>query len=143
MKTQLFENEKIITESEGETIILTNRRICQSTSTYGKSHTISIHLEKISSIESSYQSSPNTLIAGIIGMGAGVLYTLKGQESTGVASFFVGIILLAAYLITRRHTIRITSDGGTSIKFNTEGMNNEKILAFINQVEQAKGELKN
>jgi lipopolysaccharide export LptBFGC system permease protein LptF len=134
---ELFDNEKLITNSKDNQIVLTSKRIRQTEK--GKDIT-SIMLEKISSVEVKYQSFFLILLAGILVIIAGILM-LVTKEDTAIFTIVGGAVLILFYFLTRKHTISISSDGGAKIVFVTQGMNNETVLEFVHQVELAKMEI--
>jgi hypothetical protein len=138
----LFEGEVFITMSDNKKVVLTNRRLRLNNSTrFGRSHIISIMLEKISSIEIHYRSWPLFLLAGIglvlIGLAAGT----QNQGEAMMAAMLLGLVFIAVYLLTRKHIVTIASDGGAKIHFHTKGMKRASLMEFINKIENAKSKL--
>lgn len=120
-----LENETLITESNNRQILLTTHRLRYHQSISKNSNFTSIMLDKISSIELTYHSNIWLLIIGIL--------TLP---------FLIGIILIILFFTTKKHIVRITPDGGTSIVFETKGMKRDFLEDFINKVEDASIKLK-
>ncbi len=85
----------------------------------------SIMLDKISSIELTYQSNIWLLIIGIL-----------------TIPIIVGIILIILFFTTKRHVVSIIPDGGKPIVFETRGMKRDYLEDFINKVEDASMKLK-
>lgn len=133
----LLPGEQIITQSDTNTVILTNLRVRYSDKQFGKAHIISIMLTKISSIEVKYQSSIVTLVLAIIGFVVALFGLYSNDSALTVYGFFAGGVLIAWYIGTRTHALTITSDGGKEILFHTKEMKHETVLSFMNQVEQA------
>jgi len=128
---KLLPNEEKLITSDNNNIVLTNYRIQMTDSEWGQSFSISIFLENISSIEIKYKSSIILLILGAI-CAIGSIY-LKNPEG-----FIICAILFAAYWFTRKHIISISSDGGSSLSFLVQGMDDEKINDFVHNVSLAK-----
>ncbi|MBI3134034.1 MAG: hypothetical protein HYZ14_05095 [Bacteroidetes bacterium] len=139
-KEHLVENEELITQSDDQLICLTTKRIRYTSKSWGKSYLVSIHLEKISSIEVRYKSWVIILLIGIL-LGAASLFVsmqFYSGEDIMVAGLGLSFLCILTYFMTRKHVVTISSDGGASINFYTRGMKDEKLLEFINKVEQAK-----
>lgn len=122
---ELLENENIITESANKQVMLTSYRIRFRDSISKKSNFTSIMLDKISSIGVTYQSNVWLLIIGIL-----------------TIPIFVGVILIILFFISRKHVVSISSDGGSSIVFETKGMKREFLEEFIDKIENASIKLK-
>lgn len=135
----LFEYEKVITESGNKEVILTTHRIRHEVSNWGHTHMVSIPLEKISSIEVRYSSWLILLLAGMVSLLMGA-FVAGGDynEQQAQALLIVGVVLIVVYILTRKHVITISSDGGAKINFATKGMNREMVMKFIDKVEEAK-----
>ena len=134
----LLENEKIITQSGNYVVTLTNKRVRYDDTSAGRSHLVSILLDKVSSIEVHYKSILLLLVLGVIMIIGGVLAGMDKKGDVMTAGVMLGGLLLAIYFFTRKHVVSISSDGGANIHFKTKGMNRESILKFINQIEEAK-----
>ncbi|MBS1638168.1 MAG: hypothetical protein JST26_19805 [Bacteroidetes bacterium] len=143
-KQYLFDNEDLLVQSDDKTITLTTHRIRYSEAKGGIENLISIHLEKISSIEMKYTSKPFLIYFGILAL---VIGTLLGKASNQVdviiISLIIGSILIISYFLSRKHTVVISSDGGSKIIFETKGMKSEAHIDFINKIEKAKHKLTN
>lgn len=136
-KELLFHGEQIIMQSDDQTVVFTNLRMRYNYSRFGRADIISIMLEKISSIAIHYRSLTILLtLAGIVFM-AGVVVGVVLHELIFVLSGFgLGALLYVLYLLSRKHYIRICSDGGTSLYFYTSGMKSEQVLDFVNKLEE-------
>ncbi len=133
MESHLLPEEKIISRSENDQIVLTNYRIRHFTNN-GKDVT-SIMLDNIDVIEVEYRSmpwliavSPGCATAGFL-IGNSITYI-----TTGVIAAAVCILI---YLLSRKNVISVVSGSG-GIVFETKGMTSEKVLDFINDVEHAR-----
>lgn len=132
-----FENEELITASEGDRVVLTNRRIRQTENT---TDFTSIMLEKISSVEVNYHSWMWMLVAGIMFIVAGLILAFR-SHGEGFACLGIGAICILGYFITRKHIVSISSDGGAKITFVTQGMSKQSVLDFTDKIEEVKSRL--
>jgi hypothetical protein len=139
----LLNGEQIITQSDENTITLTNLRIRYLDKQFGKAHIISIMLQKISSIEVRYRSNILLLILAVIGFITALFGLANNKSELVFIGLIAGGILVASYFGTRKYALSVTSDGSTKIQFHTKGMKQESVLKFMNQVEQAISEIKN
>jgi len=139
---KLFETEENITSSTDKRVILTNKRIWKLESGFGKARTTSIHLQKVSSVEIQYKSWLWALIIGVFFIVAGLLAVLGRSEEIAVLAVIAGVVLIILYLLSRRHLITVTSDGGTKLNILTKGMSSDDVLDFVNKIEQAKSLIK-
>lgn len=133
----LLNNEQIITQSDSNIITLTNLRLRYSDTQWGRSHMISIMLEKISSIEMHYRSRIILIILAIIFVLGGFAAGIDHEPGLILLGIVMGALFFGLYLIFRRHFLTITSDGGEKIHFYIKGMTQEKVLNFINHLEVA------
>lgn len=129
-------DETIISESNDNQILLTNKRIRQLVN--GDDLT-SMMLDKVSVISAYRFHVLILLVVGLILMAMGGLsIATERDQELGIALIFVGLVLAILYWFTRKHVITITSDSGVKLMFRTRGMNQETIFKFINQIEEAK-----
>jgi hypothetical protein len=134
---KLFENEKIITSSNDDILILTNIRLRYIDKQLGKSNVSSIFLNKISFIGLKYLSNIYLLLGSIVSFIIGIVTGINGDwEFIGIG-FIVGVILIITYFLTKKCYIKIVSDGGAEINFHTESMKQEAVLNFIDDLEKA------
>ncbi len=128
----LLNNEKIIKQSNNRIVTLSNIRVLYSAKKFGEAHVISILLKNISSIEIRYKSYLLLVALAIISI---IVTFISG------INFFIGIsfsaICIALFLITRKHYLIISSNGGSKIDLQIKGMKTNDVLDFLNQVEQA------
>ena len=129
---KLLPNEEVILTLSNEQLTLTNQRIHMNYAELGQAMTISIFLEKISSIETKYKSYLFLLIiAAIVFLGG-----IAGNEMTGAV--VGGGIFFAIWWFTRKHVVTITSDGGSSLNYMIQGISTDNIHDFVHQVSAAK-----
>lgn len=136
----LLKNEVEITSSSNKQVTLTSHRILYDGKQFGKSKYTSIMLEKISSVEVHCRSWPQILILGILAIAAGLVLAGKGEEQASLLCGGVGLFFCILYLLSRKHFITFTSDGGTKIDLHTSGLKREALLKFVTLVDQAKDE---
>ncbi|HEY1045227.1 MAG TPA: hypothetical protein VGF79_02235 [Bacteroidia bacterium] len=137
---QLLKNEAEIVSSSNQQVTLTTHRIIYDDKQIGKSKYTSIMLEKISSIEVHYRSWPQILILGIIAIAAGLVFAGQEEEQASLLCGGIGLFFCVLYLLSRKHFITISSDGGTRINLLSSGLKREALLKFVNQIDQAKDE---
>ena len=133
----LFDNERIITQSDRDLITLTNLRIRYSDDVWGKSHVISLLLEKVSSVEIHYRSKPILLVLGILSVIVGVFLESNGAEGSIAVFGVIGFVFILLHIFSRKHFMTISSEGGSKINFHIKRMKHSKVLTFVNQLEGA------
>lgn len=143
MENYLLNGEQLITQSPNNVVVLTTHRIRYHAAASSNAHLVSMMLEKVSSCEVHYQSSPILLVLGItialLG-GLGLVQSRFSGGEIGALGLLLGVILMLAYLGTRKHIVSIASDGGGRIAFETKGMKRESVVSLINSLEKAKHE---
>jgi len=135
----LIQDESILKTSNKDVITLTNLRIIQRVD----KDIATISLDKVSCIKVHYVSKWYYLVIGVPGTFFGLMAVLNSRQES-VISFgilLIGVIFLLSYYFSRKHSVSIISDSGTSIDFQTQGIKNEDVIAFINDVDKAKIEL--
>lgn len=121
-----IDNEELLLESTNHQVKLTTHRLRYYETSRKNADFTSIMLDKISSVELMYyKPSIWMLILGIL--------TLP---------ILVGIIILLIFFLSRKHVVSVTSDGGKSILFETQGMKRQFLEDFIDEVEAASMKLK-
>jgi len=136
----LFENEKMITQSDNDLVTLTTHRIEYHSTSLGKEIITSIMLDKISSIEVNFSQAFWALIVGALSVLIGLYYGTINQGNIMISGLVIGIVFLLIFLFTRQHVIIISSDGGAKIKFEIKEMNDSTVLEFVNKIEKAKSD---
>lgn len=136
---KLFPTEEVIVTSNENKIILTNHRMQMTDSRLGQSFTISIFLEDISSMETKYKSHIILIGLAVLSVLGGLYLSGKNGGSDALTGGVVlGAIFFAIWWFTRKHIISIASDGGSAMNFEVEGMGQEKVNEFIDNVSLAK-----
>ena len=136
---KLIPNETEIISDKNGIVVLTNYRIWNLNKGLGRRYTISIPLEKISSVELMFTSWVFALIVGILLILCGVYFLGVSEgdylniQSNRLAfsSFFIAIIALIVWWLSRQHIVKITSDGGPKMELLIESIGKEKVDEFI------------
>ncbi len=137
----LLPNEEKLLSSNNDKVVLTDLRVRMTDYALGKTYTIIIFLEDISSIEVRYKSQIILLIlAGISVFGGFFMNSGYHEDSSVMWGFVLGAMFFIAWLLTRRHIISIASDGGAVINFIVEGMSEDKVSDFVDRLSLAKHE---
>lgn len=131
---KLFEGEKIVSQSIDSLIelTLTSHRIYYEYSVWGTSHNKSIALEHITSCENKYTSQIGFIALSIISLIVG--FSIGTEASSGIG-FLLFIAFAIIYALTRQNNIIIGSPS-TRIRINVSGMKREKILDFIDLIDE-------
>jgi hypothetical protein len=137
----LFKDERIITTTDGNIIILTTHRVrYNSSGGWGKRNTTSIMLEKISSIQATYITYPTLLMIGGLFLLGSFMMSSHGSAQDVQILVGVAIAFCIAYFVTRKQVCIIASDGGARIAFGTTNMSKDMLLEFMDKVESAKAD---
>ena len=134
----LFDDEQIINEQPYFKITLTNYRIIYQDKEYGKMYFCSIMLDQVSAIEIKYKSKPLLFLIGLLLFPIGIILAINMIPPFGFLALTSSLIFCLSFFITKKHVISITSNGTASIVIGTKSKANDKILYFINQIEEAK-----
>jgi hypothetical protein len=133
----LLPGERVVMSSDQNVLVLTNQRVRYHSSLFGSSQVIGITLDSVASCGAMTSSMPLLLVlAGATFIGAFALRR-DGQAICLVA----GVLLVVAYLLTRRAVIYVASNGGDRIVVPAKGMSKDSILEFIDAVEREKVKL--
>ena len=133
---KLFEGEKIVSQSEHRLveITLTTNRICYEYSVWGYSYYQNIPLEHITSYENKYASRILFAMLSVICLIVGISISTEISFRVGFFLFFVFAII---YVLSRQNNI-IVSSPSTRMKIDVKGLEKEKIIDFINLIEETK-----
>lgn len=131
---KLFEGEKIVSQSIHSLVnlTLTTHRISYDYSVWGTSINKSILLEHITSCENKYTSQIGFIALAIISLIIGFSIGTDASMGIGFVSFIFFSII---YALTRQNNIIIGSPS-TRIRVNVSGMQREKILEFIDLIDE-------
>lgn len=133
----LFTDEKIITKSNNNQVILTSHRICYEYKEWGRAYNQSIMLEHITSCENHNLKNKSLVILAIVFAIIGFICISNNEDDAFGIFSLIAIGLTILYWLTRKNFIIIGSPS-TKMSINVKGMSREKVLSFINDVEQTK-----
>ncbi len=138
-----MQNELPLLESDDKSIVLTTHRIRQQDKQWGKLHIKSIMLQHVSSCEYKSESNPLYLILGLIALVFGFIVGSRGNHDSAMI-MVLAIIFCIGFLVIYRVTTKkglLVSSSSSRILMNTNGMKDERIIAFVNKLEEAKSGL--
>lgn len=132
-----FPDEKVVVQSNDKSATLTTHRICYESKEWGKAYNQNIMLEHITSTENMYTQNSLFLIIGCILLIVGVLIGEMNlsNKPIGMGCILFALLLILIFFFTRRNTIIIGSPS-TKMRINVNGMHRDKVLDFINTIEQ-------
>lgn len=133
----LFPDEKIVTTSDNDQVILTTHRICYEHKDWGKSYNQSIMLEHITSCENHSSNKYGLLIIAALSLFFAVFSLGNNTEEGALLGGAISVVCVFYYYISRRNFITIGSPS-TKMNINVQGMKRDNVLAFINRIEQTK-----
>lgn len=111
---KLLPNEEIITSLYIDKLTVTNQRVIFKNIEWGQSSSFSVFLENISTIETKYKHYPILILLAIIFIFGGFIV----GNDTVAAGIVLGLISIFIWFSTRKFTICISSNGGSSININ-------------------------
>lgn len=122
---ELLPNEEQKLNFLGTTI--TNKRVYTNSNKYK----ISIFLKNVSSVELHYKSKSQFLILS-------VLLGILGLSITSIPAFtLIGVLFgLALWWFSRKRTIEVFSNGGSSIKIHAGNSKESDVENFINSLQE-------
>ena len=133
----LFPDEKILTRSNDDIIVLTTHRICYESKQFNRAYNQSIMLEHITSCENSNTNQNWLLVVAAILVVLSISEYNNHNPQAGNMGIFGAVLCGIVYYFSRRNLIVIASPS-TKMRIPATGMSREQVLAFINRVEQAK-----
>lgn len=136
MEELLLPDESIITRTDDDIVVLTSYRVRYNE---GKSYTMSLMLDTITSVEVRNQSWPIILMLGLVCLVGSVAAIAEREGELASGLFVVAGLLIVGYLLSRRHVLRISSPS-SFVQFTIKGMGTEKVMEFVNKVEGARVE---
>ena len=138
-QNELFSDEKIITQSDGNLITLTDYRIRYTDKEWGRAYIISILLRNVSSIQIRSRSRWYFFVIGVLILLFSLNYFLFSYPGVieGIIGLVVGSVFIYLYLRSRKHYLTISSNGGNDINFFIQDMKQETVIDFVNRVEKA------
>lgn len=133
----LFKDERILTESNDGLITLTTHRICkEEPKKWGRSYNQNIMLEHITSTENYSISHLWLYLLAALCVIVGFIL-IQNENEAGIIGIFGGIVLVLIYYSSKKNLIIIGSPS-TKMYIKVERMDKNKVLDFINKIEQAK-----
>jgi hypothetical protein len=137
---RLLPGESIVSETSDKQLMLTTHRVRYDDRVPGTTRVIGITLDAVSSCGIISKSHPILLLlailAGIFGLVQGV-----GGESDGqgmaYASILLALVIVMAYFLSCTMALAISSPG-QSITVSMRGLNLDALVAWVDDVEQAK-----
>lgn len=134
----LFPDERIITESNEQSVILTTHRICYEKQEWGNSYNQSIMLEHITSCENRSKNKYWLIIIAGFAIAIGLFNaTINNNEGILGVCLLIALLLGLLFQFTKKNLIIIGSPS-TKMVINVKGMHKDTVLSFINKIEQAK-----
>jgi hypothetical protein len=138
MEDHLLEEEYIITRTPEDEVVLTSHRIRHRLDNGNRM--ISIMLDNVNSIQSRHESKPVFIGIAILSFVAAGILSTESNGTYSVVAGLVGVICVIIYFASLRNVITIYSTS-SSIEFQTKGMDQGKVLSFVNSVEEARKKL--
>ena len=147
---RMFEGEKLLSQAGNDDLVLTTHRLRTVRKTGANQHLQSIFLEDISSMAFKINFLFQrwlilAAVAGILTMiffGSSPVENLAKPNGSEI-SLMLGIflfLLVVAYFLSLKRSVRVTGIGGEVIFFKTSGSTMAQIFQFIESVEAAKNE---
>jgi hypothetical protein len=134
---QLFPDEQLLTQSTDGGVTLTTHRIAYEYKEWGRSYNQSIMLEHITSCENAYNTHVFLLILGGLFFVGGLIAAINSNtEGFGITTL-MAVICGTLYWLSRSNLVIIASPS-TKMLIKVNGMKRDRVLEFINKVEQAK-----
>ena len=134
---QLFPDEQLLIKSTDGGVTLTTHRIAYGYKNVGSSYNQSIMLEHITSCENTNKTKIWLLIISGFFFIRGISTITNGGSGESIIIIFIAILFALFYRLTRINLVTIASPS-TKMLINVNGMKRERVLEFINKVEQAK-----
>jgi len=132
---KLFENEKILIESDTKEFVLTTHRIQQGIKVTGGKQFKSIMLQELDSCSLKFKTNPIFLIIAAIALVLGVAALNRG--GIGAVLILLAVIMTAIYFFSRK-TVTSFHANKESLIINCKNVGYEKSKELIDQVEAAK-----
>jgi membrane protein insertase Oxa1/YidC/SpoIIIJ len=146
----LLNNEKILSASDNQEVVLTNFRINKEVKSFFSSSYQTIFLEHISTIEKGNKRVSNFIkwafYSAFTAFVFLVLQNIVIIENEIILEFglfisFLSFILnLIFFFLSKRRFILIESNGGSAIEINVRGMQDKNIEDFMTKILEAKSQ---
>jgi hypothetical protein len=138
----LFEDETILrADARPSCLILSSHRVRMVDSGVGSFKIVSIMLEEVASCSTIYTSQPLLLLLAMILALAGLYGLTPRHHAVAFVGFALMAMVLFAYWLSRKRVLAIAS-AGEAIRLSLSGWSNEDVLAFVEELEDAKNDLR-
>jgi hypothetical protein len=139
MTMNLLTGETAISETDLEYVSLTTHRVRYIQKAADGSRVVSITLDAVSSCGVVSKSYPILLLLAGLAAAAGLFLSNNGSvgENLRNGAFIAAIGLVIVYFLSRAVALSIASPGD-SITVSVRGVKEEKLIGFIDAVEEAK-----
>jgi hypothetical protein len=134
-ETRTIPGERFLKISDNGVLVLTNYRVKYDSHGQGASKFVTMSLDSVSSCGLVTQSRPMLLVLAAVALIAALL---QNRQELAIILLIVAAVLAAWYAVTRSAVITISSPGGQPIVVPAKGMKRESILAFVEEVIEAK-----
>ena len=133
-KLQLLPDERVMLRSDQDILLLTNKRVRYSSVTTGQTMRIGITLDSVASCAIIAKSHIIYLIlGGLAGSGA-----VNADDTLRIGLFLAAVALVAAFFLTRKSMLSISSNGGDKINVPIKGMSADSVNEFLEAIEREK-----
>lgn len=134
-ETCTLPGERFLKISDNGVLVLTNYRVKYDSHGQGASKFVTMSLDSVSSCGLVTQSRPMLLALAAVALIAALL---QNKQELAIVLLIVATVLAAWYLVTRSAVVTISSNGGQPIVVPAKGMKRESVLAFVEEVIEAK-----
>lgn len=132
-----MEGERTILQADNGTLTITTHRVRYLAKRTGNAKFISMMLDAVTSCEVTHRSYPALLVLAAVVFLAGIMMNTPRDQSPSAYGLLLAIIIVFAYLGTRRQVVRISSPSA-HIDVLLSGMKFEQALGAVEAVETAK-----
>jgi hypothetical protein len=135
-----FPDEKVLVESDNQTLILTTHRLRYDAIGRGggwadRTELVSIMLEELSSCAITRTSYPLLLLLALVGLVLAILV-----EDGTIVGFALTVLFAGGFFLSQRQVLLLTSSGGGRIQINTGSMSLQAVRDFVDEIEKAKNQ---
>jgi hypothetical protein len=133
-------DEKVLIESDNETLILTTHRVRYDAIGKGggwadRTELVSIMLEEVAACAITRISYPVLLLLAL-----GCLLLALVVEDRAIIGVALAIFFAGGFFLAQRQVLLLISAGGGKIQVNTGGMTLQTVRDFVDEVEKAKNQ---
>jgi hypothetical protein len=135
-----FSNEKVLVESDNNTLVLTTHRVRYDAIGKGggwadRTELVSIMLEELASCAITRTSYPVLLLLALVGLVLAILV-----EDRAIVGIALAVLFAGGFFLSQRQVLLLTSKGGGKIQINTGGMSLQAVRDFVDEIESAKNQ---